>query len=101
MTRPITRRFPDYGWAWPRGDLDQLLKAVMLADEDKALALALDWLARHDIDDAAFREQRLLTALSERFGKHLAPCPAYPRLVGLQRMLWSRSRLALRDTGAA
>lgn len=101
MTRPVTRRFPDYGWAWPRGDLDLLLKAVMLADDKRALAMGLDWLARHDIDDAAFREQRLLTALSERFGKHLAASPAYPRLVGLQRMLWSRSQLALRDTGEA
>lgn len=99
--RPVGRRFPDYGWAWPRGDLDLLLKAVMVADEDRALDMGLSWLATHDIDDAAFREQRLLAALSERFGKRLAASPAHPRLVGLQRLLWSRSRMAQRDTAEA
>lgn len=99
--RPVGRRFPDYGWAWPTGDLDLLLKAVLVADEEKALDIGLSWLTRHDIDDAAFREKRLLAALSERFGKRLSSSPAHPRLVGLQRLLWSRSRMALRDTAEA
>jgi len=103
MTAPrqVSRRFPDYGWAWPSGDHDLLLKAVMVDDDEKALRFGLSWLATHNIDDAAFREQRLLSALSERFGKQLSSSPAHPRLMGLQRMLWSRSRLALRDTAEA
>lgn len=99
--RPVGRRFPDYGWAWPSGDLDLLLKAVLVTDDETALEMGLSWLATHNIDDAAFREQRLLSALSERFGKRLSPSPAHPRLVGLQRLLWSRSRMALRDTAQA
>lgn len=99
--RIVTRRFPDYGWAWPTGDLDLLLKAVLVADAEKALQDGLSWLATHNLDDVAFREQRLLAALSERFGRQLASSPAHPRLVGLQRLLWTRSRLALRDSAEA
>lgn len=93
---PFSRRFPGYGWAWPGGTLDQLLKAVLLP-EDVALGLARQWLATNDIEAAGFREHRLLASLSERFGRQLAGHEAYPRLVGLQKMLWSRSRLAMRE----
>lgn len=99
--REVGRRFPDYGWAWPRGDLDRLLKAALLADEAAALAEAVAWLAANDIDDVTFREQRLLTAIADRFGRRLAASPAFPRLVGLQRHLWSRSRLALHEAREA
>jgi hypothetical protein len=99
--RRVTRRFPDYGWAWPTGGLDLLLRAVLLEDDEQALAAGLSWLATHDLDGAAFREQRLLAALSDRFGKLLSSSPAYPRLVGLQRLLWTRSRMALRDSSEA
>ena len=99
--RRITRRFPDYGWAWPTRDLDLLLKAVLLRDDGEAIAAAPSWLAAHDLDEATFREHRLLAALSDRFGKRLSSSPAYPRLVGLQRMLWTRSRMALRDSSEA
>jgi hypothetical protein len=92
--RPIGRRFPDYGWVWPRGDHDQLLRAVLDADAEAALAGARAWLAGHDIDVATGRDLRLLTAVADRFGAALAGLPAYPRLKGLQRLHWSRSRLA-------
>lgn len=92
----FSRRFPGYGWAWPSGSLDQLLKAVLLP-EDAALAIARHWLATHDIETAGFREHRLLASLSDRFGRRLADDEAYPRLAGLQKMLWSRSRLAMRE----
>lgn len=90
-------RFPDLGWAWPAGDLDLLIRAVAASDEDSAFAAARTWLTGHDIDVVGFREHRLLAALSERFGKRLAAFPAQPRLAGLQRMLWTRSRLAMRE----
>jgi len=95
--RAIARRFPDYGWAWPSGSLDQLLKAIMQADDEDALRLAQQWLGEHDIDHTSFAEQRLLAALAERHGRRLASHPAYPRLAGLQKMLWSRSRLTYRE----
>ena len=97
QARPIGRRFPDYGWAWPSASLDQLLKAVLLSNDEAAARLALGWLDSNDIDSASFGEHRLLAALAERHGKRLASHPAYPRMAGLQKMLWSRSRLAYRE----
>ncbi|ESZ75819.1 nucleotidyltransferase family protein [Mesorhizobium sp. L103C105A0] len=99
--RRIGRRFPDYGWSWPTGGLDQLLKAALLPDEEAAGAYAARWLDENDIDHAAFREHRLLAAISDRFGRKLAGHPAYPRLVGLQKMLWTKSRLAAREAEPA
>ncbi len=93
--RRFSRRFPDYGWAWPTGSLDQLLKAALLPDDKAALALAEDWLDRYDIDSATFRDHRLLAAISHRFGTALARHAAYPRLLGLRRHLWTRSRMAI------
>ncbi|MBN9221036.1 MAG: nucleotidyltransferase family protein [Mesorhizobium sp.] len=101
LLRRISRRFPDYGWSWPTGGLDQLLKAALLADEVAARHAATRWLSEHDIDQASFREHRLLAAISDRFGKALAGHPAYPRLVGLQKMLWTKSRMAMREAEPA
>ncbi|QND58131.1 nucleotidyltransferase family protein [Mesorhizobium huakuii] len=99
--RCIERRFPDYGWSWPTGGLDQLLKAALLPDEDAAAACAGRWLDENDIDHVSFREHRLLAAISDRFGRKLAGHSAYPRLVGLQKMLWTKSRMAMREAEPA
>ncbi|WP_095200757.1 nucleotidyltransferase family protein [Mesorhizobium carmichaelinearum] len=99
--RRIERRFPDYGWSWPTGGLDQLLKAALLPDEDAAAACAGRWLDENDIDHVSFREHRLLAAISDRFGRKLARHSAYPRLVGLQKMLWTKSRMAMREAEPA
>ncbi|GAA2885822.1 hypothetical protein GGQ99_004948 [Aminobacter niigataensis] len=100
-SRRISRRFPCYGWAWPTNGLDQLLKAVLLPDQQAAQAQALRWLDANDIDAVEFREHRLLAAIADRFGKALAAHPAYPRLAGLQKMLWTKSRLAMRQAEPA
>ncbi|WP_204310774.1 hypothetical protein, partial [Escherichia coli] len=55
----------------------------------------------NDIDHVSFREHRLLAAISDRFGRKLAAHPAYPRLVGLQKMLWTKSRMAMREAEPA
>ena len=99
--RHIGRRFPDYGWSWPTGKLDQLLKAALLPDEEAACQHAARWLDENDIDLVSFREHRLLAAISDRFGRKLAAHPAYPRLVGLQKMLWTKSRMAMREAEPA
>ncbi|MEP6565459.1 MAG: nucleotidyltransferase family protein [Mesorhizobium sp.] len=99
--RHIGRRFPDYGWSWPTGKLDQLLKAALLPDEEAACQYAARWLDDNDIDLVSFREHRLLAAISDRFGRKLAAHPAYPRLVGLQKMLWTKSRMAMREAEPA
>ncbi|MDX8527183.1 nucleotidyltransferase family protein [Mesorhizobium sp. MSK_1335] len=99
--RRIGRRFPDYGWSWPTGSLDQLLKAALLPDEEAARLCAAGWLDQNDIDHVSFREHRLLTAISDRFGRKLTGHAAYPRLVGLQKMLWTKSRMAMREAEPA
>jgi GNAT superfamily N-acetyltransferase len=100
-SRRIGRRFPDYGWAWPTNGLDRLLKAVLLPDHEAAQAEALRWLDANDIDAVEFREHRLLAAIADRFGKALGGHAAYPRLAGLQKMLWTKSRLAMREAEPA
>jgi hypothetical protein len=71
------------------------LKAVLTADEPTALTHAARWLERNDIDTASFAEHRLLAALADRFGNRLSSQSAFPRLIGLQKLLWSKSNLAL------
>ncbi|TGT79169.1 hypothetical protein EN807_34740, partial [Mesorhizobium sp. M5C.F.Ca.ET.164.01.1.1] len=56
--RRIGRRFPDYGWSWPTGSLDRLLKAALLPDEEAARLCAAGWLDENDIDHVSFREHR-------------------------------------------
>ncbi|TGP51814.1 hypothetical protein EN873_19510 [bacterium M00.F.Ca.ET.230.01.1.1] len=99
--RRIGRRFPDYGWSWPTGSLDRLIKAALLPDEEAARLCAAGWLDENDIDHVSFREHRLLAAISDRFGRKLAGQAAYPRLVGLQKMLWTKSRMAMREAEPA
>lgn len=78
-----------------------MLKGALLPDEEPAGNQAARWLDENDIDQVSFREHRLLAAISDRFGRKLADHPAYPRLVGLQKLLWTRSRLAMREAEPA
>ncbi len=84
-------------WAWPVGDHHQLIYAVAGQDAVAALAGLKNWLSCHDIDIAAFREQRLLFAAFARFGAALKDDPFNGRLTGLQRMLWTRAQMATRQ----
>ena len=90
-------RFPNPGWAWPQGRLDHLIHAAVATDRVAALEGFKTWLECTDIDDVEFREHRLLAAITDRFGKELADFPEYPRLVGLQRSLWTKSRMAIAE----
>jgi len=92
------RRFPNPGWAWPGGSLDQLIYAAVAPDHEKALITFRAWLSETDIDDVGFREHRLLAAIAGRFGKNLRDHAEFPRLVGLQRMLWTKSRMTLAES---
>ena len=99
--RPISRRFPDYGWSWPAGKLDQLLKAALLQDESAALKFASVYLDENDINIASSREHRLLAAIADRFGSKLSAHSAYVRLAGMQKLQWTRSRLAIHEAAPA
>ena len=98
MDETVSTRFPSIGWAWPKGDLDRLLFSAIHPDHSAAMVCFEDWLNGNDINAVTFREHRLLAAIAFRFGKKLAKHPEYPRLVGLQRMLWTKSRMAIRET---
>lgn len=92
---PPSRSFPDLSWAWPRGGRLLLLRAALAPDEDRALKSLEDWFAQQDLDDAGYPEHRLLSAIATRFGSRLAHLPEYPRLIGLQRLNWTRSRMTV------
>ena len=90
-----SRKFPNLGWAWPSGRRDQLLVAAICPDECRALASIEAWLQETDLDDATFAEHRLLAAITTRFDALLSSHPEYARLCGLQRLNWTKSRMAL------
>jgi hypothetical protein len=95
------RFFPTLRWAWPAGGLDQLLLAAACPDEGRARAALDAWLNANEIDGVEYRDQRLLVAITDRFGTTLAARPEGPRLAGLQRHLWTRSRMAIAQATTA
>lgn len=95
MTNSASRRFPNFAWAWPEGGRLLLLHAALNPDEDAAFQALKDWLAQNQLDDAGFPEHRLFSAITSRFGRALSGLDEYPRLVGLQRLHWTQSRLAV------
>ncbi|MDB4221507.1 nucleotidyltransferase family protein [Amylibacter sp.] len=90
-------KFPDSSWAWPQGGNHLLLEAAISPDLARAEHAARDWLTHNDIDDASFHENRLQLAIAARLGKSIQDLPEFPRLAGLQRMLWTKSRMAYRE----
>ena len=88
---------PKLSWAFPTGAHHQLILAAIGQDHEASLDAAHTWLSENDIDEAEFRDHRLLLAVSARFGTELKKHSAYPRLVGLQRMLWTRSMMAMQE----
>lgn len=98
MTLQTSPRFPSYQWAWPGGNLDQLLVAALAVDHTEALTAFEQWLADNDLDSATFSEHRLLAAIVERLGRSIASWPEYPRLQGLQRLNWTKSRMTVHES---
>jgi hypothetical protein len=92
---------PGHERAFPSGWHHALVAGAIHRDDETAFKCAVAWLRANDIDDAPFRDHRLLLAVVARFGSRLAGEPAYPRLLGLQRMLWTRSRIALHEARPA
>lgn len=82
-------------WGWPPQKRDGLLKAALFPDQTEAQTALNTWLSRYDLDAITFADHRLLAAISERFGSQIKDFPEYPRLKGLQRQLWTQSRIRL------
>ena len=98
---PRRRGFPALSWAWPPEGHRQLLRAAICPDIDLAEAELRSWLRENDLDRANFSEHRLLSAVTGRLGARLNALPEYPRLTGIQRMNWTRSRLAVAEVRPA
>ncbi|SEK55173.1 nucleotidyltransferase family protein [Pacificibacter marinus] len=93
--KSVSRWFPRLAWAWPKGARHQLITAAICPDEDRAFAAIQQWLHDTDLDDATFAEHRLLAAITTRFDQRLKPHAEYARLCGLQRLNWTKSRMAV------
>lgn len=95
QTSDHSRRFPNLAWAWPNGARHQLVTAAICPDHDRAYAAIKLWLANTDLDEATFAEHRLLAAITMRFSDRLKQEPEFGRLSGLQRLHWTKSRMAV------
>lgn len=94
MSVTIRRSFPHLSWAWPGGRRHLLITAAIHPVRHLALAAIIDWLDTTNLDDTVFSEHRLLATITSRFDAELRFRPEYPRLQGMQRLNWTRSRLA-------
>lgn len=95
------RRLGIFAWAWPTGSVDQLLRAAAHVKESEAQVAWRRWVGAKDLDDVRFNEMRLLAAVAPRL-KRLDPThPARNQIVGIGRMLWSRSQMVLREVQPA
>lgn len=93
MRSSSSLRFPNPGWAWPKGGRAQLLEAALLMDQTQAREALNRWLQSHDLDDINFADHRLLAAIAERHSRNIADLAEFPRMRGLQRQLWTQSRM--------
>ncbi len=84
-------------WAFPRDAHEQLLIAAIGSDRESSCAAAYQWLTENDLETASSRDQRLLLAIVGRLNSELSHHRAYRRLVGMQKLLWSRSLLSLQE----
>lgn len=85
--------FPSVAWCWPQGQRALLLRAALVPDGAKAEAALSEWMLHNQLDDLSYAEHRLLAAIADRFGDRIADSALANRLAGLQRQLWTRSRM--------
>ncbi len=93
----VKSRLAGARFAFPIGYHNLLLQAAIHPDDAIALKAALKWLNENDIDAASTRDNRLLATIISRHGQNLGSCAAYPRLVGVQRLLWTRTMMSARE----
>ena len=94
--QPTRRPFPSPEWAWPRGPRELLIIAAACANEARAATALWRWLETTDFDAVTFADQRLLVRAADRFPASRLAIHERGRIDGIVRMLWSKSRLALK-----
>ena len=90
---------PLLGRVWPTRSVDSLLRAALLADQSAAAAAWRAFEAAADFDRLTPGEMRLIGLVAKRL-EALAPAsPMRGRIGGIERANWSRSQLAIAETG--
>ncbi|MFK7845255.1 MAG: nucleotidyltransferase family protein [Rhodothermales bacterium] len=90
----MTKFFPPLAWAFPQGKLKQLIYAAVGADTNTAQETFKKWLSENNFEDVDHKITRLLIAIIARHGAALQSIPEYARLIGIQRLMWSRAQMA-------
>jgi hypothetical protein len=88
-------------WAYPSGPIDLLLRAAVLDNERQARTAWRQWADVHELNNVDFSTLRLLAAVGPRLEVLDPTHAARNRIVGIQRVLWSQSQLALREVQPA
>jgi hypothetical protein len=98
LLRPVKPRgaFYSLAWAWPTGERDLLLRAAILDDLSRAALDYQSWQTRYDFDEVDFSKMRLLVAIANRIPYEHLNADDRGRLNGIERMLWTISRMAMR-----
>jgi hypothetical protein len=78
-----------------------LLRAAILPDLHEAAAAYDEWQRTVEFESATMAEQRLLVAISYRMPEGILPAKDRARLTGVERKLWTHSRVALREAEPA
>jgi hypothetical protein len=91
-----SRQHAIFAWAWPHEPIDRLLQAAAHAQDDAARQAWRRWAHGKDLDDVQHNEMRLLAAVAPRLAKLDPTHEERNRIVGIERMLWSRSLVLLR-----
>lgn len=86
---------------WPRGAIDELLRAVTLHDEAAAAAAWRSFEFSADFDSLTAGEFRLISLAAKRMAALAPESPLRPRIAGVERAIWSRSQLAISEAGPA
>lgn len=86
--------------AWPSPSIDHLMRAALLTDDGEA---ALAWRAFEsttDFDNPTWGEMRLLGLVSNRLATLAPESPIRPRVGGVERQNWARSRIVIGEAAS-
>lgn len=81
---------------WPPAHIDLLLRAN-LAEESKAREAWQTWRRTRVLEDAEWREMRLLAPLARRVRVLEPGCELLPRLDGMAKSHWTQTQLILKE----
>ena len=86
--------------AWPARPVDNLLRAIVLKDPERAKAAWQAFEAAADFDNLTWGEFRLISLAAKRIADLAPHSPMRPRIAGIERSIWSRSQLVIGEAGS-